>query len=235
MKVALEEKNIFIGRKLIKRAYEILGIEAIYPKKKTTKANKLDYKYPYLLNEFKNENNQVIINTPNKVWSGDITYIRLEKGYAYLAVIIDWNTKKILSWKLSNTMDVNLTTSVLKEALLKYPKPKIFNSDQGSQYTAKEHIDILKQNNISISMDAKGRSIDNIVVERFFRSLKYEEVYLKSYKNIKEARDEIGKYIQIYNSKRIYSAIGYKTPDEVYFSWLNNKNKNHQNLLQKVA
>ena len=180
-----------------------MGIEAIYPKKKTTKANNLeDYKYPYLLNKFKNENNQVTINTPNKVWSGDITYIRLEKGYAYLAVIIDWNTKKILSWKLSNTMDVNLTTSVLKEALLKYPKPKIFNSDQGSQYTAKEHIDILKQNNISISMDAK---------------------------------DEIGKYIHTYNSKRIHSAIGYKTPDEVYFSWLNNKNKNHQSLLQKVA
>jgi len=218
MKIALEKENIFIGKKLIKRAYEILRIEAMYPKKKTTKANNLDYKYPYLLNEFKNESNQVVINTSNKVWSGDITYIRLEKGYAYLAVIIDWHTKKILSWKLSNTMDVNLTTFVLKEALLKYPKPQIFNSDQGSQYTAKEHIEILKQNNISISMDAKGRSIDNIVVERFFRTLKYEEVYLKSYKNIKEARDEINRYIHIYNSTRIHSAIGYKTPDEVYFS-----------------
>jgi putative transposase len=178
----------------------------------------LDYKYPYLLNEFKNEENKVVIDTPNKVWSGDITCIRLEKGYAYLAVIIDWHTKKILSWKLSNTMDVKLTTDVLKEALNKYPKPEIFNSDQGSQYTAKEHIEILKQNNISISMDAKGRSIDNIVVERFFRSLKYEEVYLKSYKNLKEARDEIGKYIETYNSKRLHSSIGYKTPDEVYYA-----------------
>ena len=174
MKVALKEKGIHIGRKLIKRAYEVLGIEALYPKKKTTKANNLDYKYPYLLNEFKNEKNQIVIDTPNKVWSGDITYIRLEKGYAYLSVIIDWHTKKILSWKLSNTMDVRLTTDVLKDALNKYPKPEIFNSDQGSQYTSKEHIEILKYNNISISMDAKGRSIDNIVVERFFRSLKYE-------------------------------------------------------------
>jgi len=235
MKVALKEKNIFIGRKLIKKAYETLRIEALYPKKKTTKANSLDYKYSYLLNEFKNENNQVIINTPNKVWSGDITYIRLEKGYAYLSVIIDWHTKKILSWKLSNTMDVNLTTSVLKEALEKYPKPRIFNSDQGSQYTAKEHIDILKQESISISMDAKGRSIDNIIVERFFRSLKYEEIYLKSYKTIKEARYEINRYINTYNTKRIHSAIGYKTPDEVYFCWLKNNNKNKNNLLQKVA
>ena len=166
-----------------------------------------------------------------------------------MAVIIDWNTKKIVSYKLSNTMDVNLTVNVLKDALNKYPKPKIFNSDQGSrpseattpqdevwgQYTAKEHIEILKQHNISISMDAKVRSIDNIVVERFFRSLKYEEVYLKSYKNIKEARNEINNYIHKYNTKRIHSTIGYKSPDEVYFSCLNDNNKNYHNSLQKVA
>ena len=128
-------------------------------------------------------------------------------------------------------MGIGITTDVLKDALNKYPKPEIFNSDQGSQYTAKEHIEILKYNNISISMDAKGRSIDNIVVERFFRSLKYEEVYLKSYKNLKEARDEISKYINIYNSKRLHSSIGYKTPDEVYFANV----KIAQNKLQKVA
>jgi putative transposase len=231
MKEALKDKGIDIGRKLIKRAYEALNIEALYPKKRTTHINNLNYKYPYLLNEFKNEANQVVINKPNKVWSGDITYIRLKNGYAYLAVIIDWHTRKILSWKLSNTIDVRLTTSVLKEALSKYPKPQIFNSDQGSQYTAKEHIEILKQNDISISMDAKGRSIDNIIVERFFRSLKYEEVYLKSYINLKEASNEIGKYINTYNSKRFHSSIGYKTPDEVYFS----KVKIYQNNLEKVA
>jgi putative transposase len=243
MKKSIREKRDNGRKKTNKKAYEILGIEAIYPKKRTTKIKLEDYKYPYLLEEFKNENNQVIINTPNKVWSGDITYIRLEKGYAYLCVIMDWNTKKILSWKLSNTMDVRLTTDVLNDALSKYPKPEIFNSDQGSrpseattpheggQYTAKEHIEILKQNEICISMDAKGRSIYNIVIERFFRSLKYEEVYLKSYKTLKEARNEINKYIQTYNTKRIHSSIGYKTPDEVYYS----KTKINQNILQKVA
>jgi len=128
-------------------------------------------------------------------------------------------------------LGIGITTDVLKDALNKYPKPEIFNSDQGSQYTAKEHIEILKHNNISISMDAKGRSIDNIVVERFFRSLKYEEVYLKSYKNLKEAKDEIGKYIRNYNSKRLHSSIDYKTPDEVYFANV----RIAQNKLQKVA
>ena len=247
MKKALEKKGIMAGRKLIKKAYEILGIEAIYPKKRTTKINLEDYKYPYLLEEFKNENNQVIINTPNKVWSGDITYIRLEKGYAYLCVIMDWNTKKILSWKLSNTMDVRLTTDVLNDALSKYPKPEIFNSDQGSrpseattpheggQYTAKEHIEILKQNEICISMDAKGRSIDNIVMERFWRSIKYEDIYPSSYKTIKEARDGIKEYIEIYNKERLHSSIGYLTPDEVYYKGLNNKCYNAKDVLQKVA
>ena len=174
-----------IGRKLIKSAFEFMGIRALYPMPKTTIANKEHKKYPYLLNKFKNENNQVVIDRPNKVWSGDISYIKLEKGFAYLAAIIDWHTKKILSWKLSNTIDVYLTTAVLKDAIALYGKPEIFNSDQGSQYTAKEHIEILTQNGISISMDAKGRSIDNIVMERFWRTLKYEDIYPKSYNNIK--------------------------------------------------
>ncbi len=212
-----------------------MGIRALYPKIKTTKANKEHYKYPYLLDEFKNDKGQVEITNPNQVWSTDITYIKLEKGYAYLAAIIDWNTKKILSWKLSNVMDVHLTTSVLKDALTLYPKPKIFNSDQGSQYTANEHIEILKQNNISISMDAKGRSIDNIVIERFWRTLKYEEVYPASYKNIKEARRGIEEYIKIYNSERLHSTLGYKTPDEVYYQGANNKSYNAKKVLLQVA
>ena len=123
-----------------------------------------------------------------------------------------WGTKKILSWKLSNTMDVSLTTSVLLDALSKYPKPEILNTDQGSQYTAKEHIDILVKNNISISMDAKGRSIDNIVIERFWRTLKYEDVYPSSYINIKEARVGIGEYIDIYNKERLHSALDLEMP-----------------------
>ena len=231
----LKRLGFNVGRKLIKSAFEFMGIKALYPKIRTTITNKEHKKYPYLLDEFKNDNNQVVVDSANKVWSADITYIKLEKGFAYLAAIIDWHTKKILSWKLSNSMDVYLTTSVLNEALSKYPKPEIFNTDQGSQYTAKEHIDILIANNISISMDAKGRSIDNIVMERFWRSIKYEDIYPSSYKTIKEARDGIKEYIEIYNKERLHSSIGYLTPDEVYYKEINNKSYNAKDVLQKIV
>ena len=231
----LARLGINVGRKLIKTAMEYMGIRAMYPKIRTTVANKEHKKYPYLLKEFKNDKNQVIIDTPNKVWSTDITYIRLEKGFVYLAAIIDWNTKKILSWKLSNSMDISLTTSVLNEALSKYPKPEIFNTDQGSQYTANEHIKILVDNDISISMDAKGRSIDNIVIERFWRTLKYEDVYPASYKDIQEARKGIDEYINIYNKERLHSAIDYLTPDEAYYDCANDKCYNAREVLLKVA
>ncbi|WP_245806419.1 DDE-type integrase/transposase/recombinase [Francisella halioticida] len=135
---------------------------------------------------------------------------------AYLVAIIDWHSKKTLAWKISNTMDTHLTTSVLKEALFKYGKPDIFNSDQGTQYTAKEHIKILSDNKINKSMDAKGRSIDNIAIERFWRTLKYENVYPASYITMKEAKVGIKEYIDIYNNERLHSSIGYMTPDEVY-------------------
>lgn len=224
-----------VGRKMVRKAMKFMGIKALYPKAKTTIANSEHKKYPYLLNEFKNDKNQVIIEKPNQVWSTDITYIKLAKGFAYLAAIIDWNTKKILSWKLSNSMDVSLTTTVLKEALSCYPKPEIVNTDQGSQYTAKEHVNLLVQNGISISMDAKGRSIDNIVIERFWRSLKYEDVYLKNYNNIKEARAGIGEYIELYNKERLHSALDYKTPDEVYFKGSNNYEFDATDMLLKVS
>ncbi|BCD91545.1 hypothetical protein fh0823_16840 [Francisella halioticida] len=212
----LNRLGFLVGRKLIKSAMEFMGIKALYPKKKTTVINKQHKKYPYLLNVFKNDTNQVVIDKANKVWSADITYIRLECGYAYLAAIIDWHSKKILAWKISNTMDTHLTTSVLKEALFKYGKPDIFNSDQGTQYTAKEHIKILSDNKINKSMDAKGRSIDNIAIERFWRTLKYENVYPASYITMKEAKVGIKEYIDIYNNERLHSSIGYMTPDEVY-------------------
>jgi putative transposase len=223
------------GRKLIKSAFEFMGIRALYPKVRTTLANKEHKKYPYLLKAFKNDNNQVVIDTPNQVWSTDITYIKLEKGFVYLAAIIDWATKKILSWKLSNIMDVSLTTSVLLDALSKYPKPEILNTDQGSQYTAKEHIDILVKNSISISMDAKGRSIDNIAIERFWRTLKYEDIYPSSYTNIKEAKVGIGEYIDIYNKERLHSALDYLTPDEAYYKGANNRCYNAKSVLLGVA
>ena len=231
----LLKEGVVIGRKMVQKAMKFMGIVALYPKPRTTIANSEHKKYPYLLNEFKNDNNQVIIEEANKVWSTDITYIKLEKGFAYLSAIIDWNTKKILSWKLSNSMDVSLTTSVLKDALARYPKPDIVNTDQGSQYTAFEHINILVENNISISMDAKGRSIDNIVIERFWRSLKYEDIYLQSYNTIKEARVGIGKYIELYNSERLHSALDYATPNEAYFSGVNNLKFDENNMLPKVS
>jgi putative transposase len=229
---ALKNEGFIVGRKLMKSAMLYMGIKTLYPKHKTTQPNKEHYKYKYLLKEFKNDNNQVIIDTPNKVWSTDITYIKLEKGFVYLAAVIDWNTKKILSWKLSNTMDVSLTTSVLNDALAFYPKPEIFNTDQGSQYTAQAHVKILKKHDIRISMDGKGRSIDNICIERFWRSIKYEEIYLNDYKSMSELRYSIDNYMTKYNSRRLHSAIGNKTPNEVYFKAINNIGSE---LLQKVS
>ena len=217
----LNRLGFLVGRKLIKSAMEFMGIKALYPKKKTTVINKQHKKYPYLLDAFKNDSNQVVIDTPNKVWSADITYIRLEHGYAYLAAIIDWHSKKILAWKLSSSMDTHLTTSVLNEALFKYAKPDIFNSDQRVQYTAREHIKILSDMKINISMDAKGRSIDNIAIERFWRTLKYENVYPSSYKTMNEAKLGIKEYIDSYNNDRLHSSIGYITPDEAYYDNLN--------------
>jgi putative transposase len=231
---ALGNEGFQAGRKLVKSAMEYIGIKAIYPKHRTTKANKEHYKYKYLLKEFKNDNNQVIIEKPNQVWATDITYIKLEKGFVYLAAVIDWNTKKILSWKLSNTMGTALTTSVLNEALSLYPKPEIFNTDQGSQYTAKAHVDILKKHNIQISMDGKGRSIDNICIERFWRSIKYEEIYLNHYKSMSELRYSIDNYMKKYNSRRLHSALGNKTPNEVYFKSINNLEFQKQ-ALQKAS
>jgi len=229
---ALNKQGFQVGRKLVATAMKYLGLIAIYPKPRTTIPNKEHDKFPYLLKKFKNGKNQVIIEKPNQVWSTDITYIKLEKGHVYLAAIIDWNTKKILSWKLSNTMDISLTTSVLNEALSLYPKPEIVNTDQGSQYTAKAHVEILQNHGIEISMDGKGRSIDNICIERFWRSIKYEEIYLNDYKSIEELRYSIDNYMEKYNSRRLHSTLGNKTPNEVYFKAVNNLDSK---VLQKVS
>ena len=224
-----------IGKKFVNKAMKYMGIEALYPKPNPTTANKEHYKYAYLLKEFRNYAGQVIIEKTNQVWSTDITYIKLEKGFVYLAAIIDWHSKKILSWKLSNTMDLSLTTSVLKEALALYPKPDIFNTDQGSQYTAKAHIDILKKHGIKISMDGVGRATDNICIERFWRTIKYEEIYLNEYKNIKTLNRAIEKYMNFYNKKRLHSTIGYKTPNEIYYQADNNLDSKGAKLLPLVS
>ncbi len=170
-------------------------------------ANKEYYKYPYLLKDFRDYAGRVITERVNQVWypkgisslsftaSTDITYIKLETGFVYLATIIDWHSKKILSWKLSNTMDMGLVKSVLNEALGLYPTPEIFNTDQGSQYTSKEHTNILKKHGIQISMDGVGRATDNIAIERFWRSIKYEEIYLNEYKIVTFSNRLLTKYL----------------------------------------
>lgn len=231
----LQRDGYNVGKKLIRKAMKYMGIEALYPKPKTTTANKEHYKYPYLLKDFRNDAGQVVIDRNNKVWSTDITYIKLGKGFVYLAAVIDWHSKKILSWKLSNTMDITLVIDVLKESLGLHPKPEIFNTDQGSQYTAKAHVDILKKHDIKISMDGKGRATDNICIERFWRTIKYEEIYLNEYKNMKVLKKAIEKYILKYNTNRLHSAIDYQTPNEVYFNYLNNLDFKGEKLLQNEA
>ena len=187
-----------------------LGLYAIYPKPKLSKRN-LDHKvYPYLLKDFK-------IEYINQVWSTDITYIRLNGAFVYLTAIIDIYSRKVLSWRLSNTMDVSFCIDVLNEAICKYGKPEIFNTDQGSQYTSKEFTDILKRNNIQISMDGKGRALDNVYIERLWRSLKYENIFLSDYSSMKELKKGIDKYFNFYNSERFHQSLDYSTPDEIYF------------------
>ena len=231
----LQKDGYNVGKKIVKKAMKYMGIEALYPKPKTTTANKEHYKYPYLLKDFRNDAGQVVIDRANKVWSTDITYIKLEKGFVYLAAIIDWHSKKILSWKLSNTMDISLVTTVLKEALLLYPKPEIFNTDQGSQYTSKAHIDILKKHNIQISMDGKGRATDNICIERFWRSAKVERIYLNEYNSIRELKVDVADYMEFYNYRRFHETLDYKKPMGVYFKSLTSNNNKFQILDENVA
>ena len=200
-----------VNPKQVLKLMRILGIQALYPKKKrnTSIADANHAKYPYLLKGLN-------ATKPNQVWASDITYIRLNNGFAYLCAIIDLYTRSILSWKLSFAMDESLTVSVLNEALSVYGKPEIFNSDQGSQYTAQGFINTLAKHNISISMDSKGRATDNIFIERFWRTIKYDNIYPSSYETLKDARAGIEKYIHKYNNHRLHSSLGYKPPLKVY-------------------
>ena len=171
----------------------------------------------------------------NQVWSTDITYIRIKGGFVYLAAIIDWYSKAVLSWRISNTMDTDLVMSVLNEALSLYGKPEIFNTDQGSQYTSYIHTDTLKQNGITISMDGKGRATDNICIERFWRSAKVEKIYLNEYERVSTLKDDVKEYIEFYNYRRFHESLEYKKPMNVYFESLKLNNENHTNTKENVA
>ncbi len=207
----LLEDGFSVGKNKVLKLMNKVGIQAIFPKKRKFMSIKdREHKlYPYALKDLE-------IAHPNQVWSGDITYIRAHGGFMYLAAIIDWHSRSILVWKLSVSMDTALVTDVLKEALERYGKPEIFNADQGSQYTSIQHTGILKHNEVTISMNGKGRSIDNIAIERFFGTLKYDEVYINDYNNIAEPRAGIDHYMNFYNFKRFHSALGYQKPMNVY-------------------
>jgi len=211
LKAMLNKKfNINVGKNKVKKYMNIIGIQAIYPKKKTTITNIEHVKYPYLLRG-------VEIKRVNQVWSMDITYIRLKKGFVYLTAIIDWHSRYVLSWRLSITMDKQFCLEALEEAIEKYGTPEIFNTDQGSQFTSKEFTEILKKNNIRISMDGKGRALDNIFIERLWRTVKYEDVYIKDYQTVSECKKGLKNFFERYNNKREHQSLDYQYPSEVYF------------------
>ena len=205
----LVAENHDINRKRVQRLMRLMGIMALYPKKGTSRPGKGHKIYPYLLKG-------LAIDRPNQVFCTDITYIPMSKGFVYLVAIMDWHSRKILSWRLSNTMATDFCIDALEEAIRRYGTPEIFNTDQGAQFTSEVFTDVLKSSGIKISMDGKGRWVDNVMIERFWRSLKYEEVYLKAYESVNDARVSIRKYIDFYNAERKHQSLN-KTPDQAYF------------------
>jgi putative transposase len=204
-----DDHNQVVNRKRVSRLMKVMGIQAIYPKPRTTQSNPQHKVYPYLL---RNMN----IDQSNQVWATDITYIPMAKGFIYLTVIMDWYSRKVLSWRLSNSMDTSFCIDALEEAIYRYGRPIIFNTDQGSQYTSEAFTQVLKDNDIRISMDGKGAWRDNVFVERLWRSVKYEEVYLNTYKSMSEAKQSLQKYFKFYNQNRNHQTLKAK-PDQVYY------------------
>lgn len=200
-----ERVNIKRVRRLMRR----MGLEAIYPKPNLSRANAQHKKYPYLLRGLE-------ITRPNQVWGTDITYIRLAGGFVYLVAILDWFSRYVLSWEVSVTLDVSFCLDALERAL-RIGRPEIFNSDQGVQFTCQEFTGRLEAEKIQISMDGRGRALDNVFTERLWRSVKYEEVYLKDYGTVPGAIQNLGGYFGFYNEERLHQALGYKTPAEIYF------------------
>lgn len=199
------------NRKRVQRLMRIMGIEAIYPKQNLSRPSVGHKIYPYLLRDLE-------IIRPNQVWSTDITYVRIKGGFVYLVAIIDWFSRYVLSWKISNSLDTLFCIEALEEAF-KYGSPEIFNMDQGCQFTSENYVKNLLDKSIKVSMDGKGRALDNIFVERLWRSVKYEEIYLKDYRSytFKNAYEFIGKYFNFYNLKRLHQSLEYKTPYVVHF------------------
>ncbi len=209
----LWQQGLEVGRRHIKTLMKRMGIEAIYRKPNTSKPGPGHKIYPYLLRG-------MAITRPNQVWAMDLTYIPMARGFVYLAAVVDWFSRRVLAWRLSITMDVSFCTEALDEALSSNEKPEIFNTDQGSQFTSEAFTARLKQEGIRISMDGKGRWRDNVFVERVWKSIKYEEVYLHAYESVHEARISIGRYLEFYNAARPHSSLNGLTPDQVHLNRL---------------
>jgi putative transposase len=210
-KIAVElkrQKGFAVNRKRVRRLMQRMGIRAVYRRPRTTKPALGHKIYPYLLRDLK-------ITRPNQVWAADITYIPMARGFMYLVTIIDWYSRYVISWRLSNTLDTDFCIAALEEALSK-GTPEIFNTDQGSQFTSEVFTGLLKEHGVRISMDGKGSYNDNLFIERLWRTVKYEEVYLKAYEDGREARISLGEYFYFYNTTRPHQSLGYLTPAEVY-------------------
>jgi putative transposase len=199
-----------VGRLHVSTLMKRMGIEALYRKPNTSKPAPGHQIYPYLLRKLP-------VTRSNQVWAMDITYIPMARGFVYLAAVVDWFSRRVLAWRLSITLEAAFCIEAVEEALARYGRPEIFNTDQGSQFTSTAFTDVLLKNEIAISMDGKGAWRDNVFVERLWRSIKYEEVYLRAYDSVSEARSSIGRYLTLYNGQRPHSSLDRKTPDQAYF------------------
>ncbi len=206
----LRRQGYGVGRKRIGRLMRLMGLSPIYQKPNTSRPHPQHKVYPYLLRG-------LTIDKPNQVWCADVTYIPMRRGFLYLVAIMDWATRKVLSWRLSNTQDADFCVVALEEALQRYGRPEIFSTDQGSQFTSYAFTSVLKEADIKISMDGKGRWMDNVMIERLWRSLKYECIYLNAFETGSEVRAGIGRWIDRYNSRRPHSSLDDRTPDEAYW------------------
>ena len=213
----LRADGLIVGRKRVQRLMRTMGITAIYPKKRTSTPNAAHKVYPYLLRG-------LTIDHPGQVWCADLTYIPMAHGFLYLVAVMDWHSRKVLSWNLSNTMDDTFCVQALREALDSFGAPEIFNTDQGAQFTSTAFTSVLEEAGIQISMDGKGRWMDNVFIERLWRSVKYEEVYLHAYENGSQARVGLTNYFDYYNTRRGHQGLAGATPNQVY--------SNHQPLPQ---
>jgi len=205
----LRREGVSVGRTRVRRLMRLLGLQAIYRKPRTSIPNTEHRVYPYLLRN-------LVIDCPNQVWCADITYIPMSRGFLYLVAVMDWHSRAILSWRLSNTLDSGFCVGALREALSRYGKPEIFNTDQGSQFTSEDFTGVLADAGIRISMDGKGRWMDNVFIERLWRSLKYECIYLREFASGHEADREIGIWLDYYNTERPHSSLADQTPMEAY-------------------